>query len=278
MGIRERSCRRSMSLLLGSVAFIVAATVTGCSRLNFESIAHAPQPGARGHAVASLGALPVFNTMELTLPRDVTPDQAVRMELSEVYGPDPFALDNPPWFSVETVAYTPEEPEPPVGEPAQLDGSVRATPRSARLGEVPVSVSGNVPSGSPLPEGITRVISRYGMRGNPESGFLRRHNGIDLKAPHGTPIRVTADGVVSLSGRQRGYGNIVIVDHGNGYETVYAHLAARRVQEGARLRRGDVLGTLGSTGRVTTHHLHYEVRRNGDFVNPSGYLPALRVQ
>lgn len=275
MGIRERRIRRSDNgLLLGAVSLLAAALAGGCAHLDFESVAQSSQRTTRVHAVAAVPAAPPFSPQDLELPRDITPDQALRMELSEVYGPEPFALDTPPWFYVETVAYTPEDPEPVESEPVQMDGSVRVTPRRADLGEIRATVSGSAPKGSPLPEEQTTVISAFGMRGLLGGGLLRKHNGIDLKAPQGTPVRSTGAGVVRFCGRQRGYGNIVIIDHGKGYETAYAHLAACRVQEGARVREGDVIGTLGSTGRASTPHLHYEVRRKNNPVDPTPYLPA----
>lgn len=119
------------------------------------------------------------------------------------------------------------------------------------------------------------VNSGFGVRVDPLSGRKRYHNGLDIQAPAATPVVATADGVVAFSGWQSGYGHIVIVAHGGGIETAYAHLSKRRVQQGARVVAGQRIGDVGATGRVTAPHLHYEVRRGGTPVNPVAYLPQL---
>ena len=100
------------------------------------------------------------------------------------------------------------------------------------------------------------------------------HAGVDLAAPRGTPIFATADGVVTEAGRESGYGNVVRVQHELGFETVYAHLSSISVRPGQLLSRGEKIGGMGSTGRSTGSHLHYEVRVNGKPVNPMIYLEA----
>jgi murein DD-endopeptidase MepM/ murein hydrolase activator NlpD len=85
-------------------------------------------------------------------------------------------------------------------------------------------------------------------------------------------VHATADGVVTFSGTQGAYGDIVVVDHGGGYATAYAHLSRRGVRAGAQVRRGDRIGLVGRTGNATAPHLHYEVRRDGEAVNPEPYL------
>jgi murein DD-endopeptidase MepM/ murein hydrolase activator NlpD len=98
------------------------------------------------------------------------------------------------------------------------------------------------------------------------------HTGVDISAPTGTPVRATADGIVTFAAWFSGYGQLVIVDHGGGYETYYAHLSRFAVVDGQEVRRGDQVGAVGSTGRVTAPHLHYEVRIGGAPVNPHTYL------
>ena len=95
-------------------------------------------------------------------------------------------------------------------------------------------------------------------------------------APRGTPVYVTADGVVTFSGRQRGYGNLVKVRHAFGFETVYAHNSRNRVKVGQRVTRGDRIAGVGNTGRSTGSHLHYEVRIDNRPVNPKKFIEALR--
>ncbi len=102
---------------------------------------------------------------------------------------------------------------------------------------------------------------------------MRQHKGIDFAVPKGTAVRVTADGVVSLSGVQRGYGDIVVVDHGGGLSTAYGHLWKRLVETVEHVRQGQVIGRVGMSGNATGPHLHYEVRIQGKAVNPVPYLP-----
>jgi murein DD-endopeptidase MepM/ murein hydrolase activator NlpD len=118
--------------------------------------------------------------------------------------------------------------------------------------------------------------SGFGVRYDPFSGSTAMHSGIDMAGPLGTPIMAAASGVVVKSGWLGGYGNFVEIDHGRGLTTRYGHLHTIGVREGARIEQGDVLGTMGSTGRSTGVHLHYEVRVNGQAVNPMPFLEAAR--
>ena len=112
------------------------------------------------------------------------------------------------------------------------------------------------------------VSSPYGLRFN----GTEFHQGIDIAADMGTPIVATADGVVTAAGWNGGYGNMVDVDHGGGIVTRYGHASAVAVTVGQQVRRGEVIAYVGSTGRSTGPHVHYEVRVNGAPVNPAGYL------
>ncbi len=115
------------------------------------------------------------------------------------------------------------------------------------------------------------ITSRYGMRVHPIFKVRRMHNGIDFSAPHGTPIAAADSGVVVEARYIRGYGNTVIIDHGGGVATLYAHCSAILVSEGQTVQRGQIIARVGSTGYATGPHLHFEVRINGDPVNPAGY-------
>lgn len=128
-----------------------------------------------------------------------------------------------------------------------------------------------VPEGWPLRSGGV-VTSGYGYRRHPITGRRSMHNGIDISAKQGTDILAMADGLVIFAGRKSGYGNIVEIRHGNGLETWYAHNQRNRVKEGDLVRKGQVVANLGSTGRSTGPHVHFEVRKNGKPVNPSAYL------
>lgn len=116
------------------------------------------------------------------------------------------------------------------------------------------------------------LTSGFGYRRDPFTGSRAFHNGLDFVAPPGKDVHVTGDGVVTRAGRERGLGNAVYVSHGFGITTRYGHLSKTAVEVGQRVRRGDVVGHVGSTGRSTGYHLHYEVRVDGQPVNPLGYI------
>lgn len=119
---------------------------------------------------------------------------------------------------------------------------------------------------------IGRLEGGFGDRIDPFSGEGAHHTGVDIIAPTGTPVRATGDGLISHAEWSGGYGRLVIVDHGNGMHTYYAHLSKINVLPGQEIRQGEVLGLVGSSGRVTAPHLHYEVRVGSTPVNPVRYL------
>ena len=118
---------------------------------------------------------------------------------------------------------------------------------------------------------LKRTASGWGMRMHPIYKILRFHYGMDFTASIGTEVFATGIGVVKAADRETGYGNTVVIDHGFGYESYYAHLSKISVQVGQKVNRGDVIGHVGSTGTSTAPHLHYEVSRNGVKVNPQNY-------
>jgi len=131
-----------------------------------------------------------------------------------------------------------------------------------------------IPSAFPLHQGVN-FTSGFGIRSDPFRGRAAMHPGIDLAGPMGTPVYATADGVVDRSEwNSGGYGNLVEIDHGQGIQTRYGHLSQRIAQPGQRVHRGDLIGLMGSTGRSTGSHLHYEVRIDGRAVNPVPFLQA----
>jgi murein DD-endopeptidase MepM/ murein hydrolase activator NlpD len=129
-----------------------------------------------------------------------------------------------------------------------------------------------LPTGVPI-AGDFRMTSGFGMRVDPFTHTLARHEGLDFTAPHGAPIIATADGLVTRSGWEDTYGNIVEVAHAEGFMTRYAHISKRHVTEGQRVKRGQHIADVGTTGRSTGPHLHYEVFRNGHVMNPVQVLP-----
>jgi murein DD-endopeptidase MepM/ murein hydrolase activator NlpD len=130
-----------------------------------------------------------------------------------------------------------------------------------------------VPVRKPL-LGAVEITSGYGMRVDPFLRQLALHTGIDFRADAGDPVRAVAAGKVTQAGYQGGYGLMVEIDHGNGLTTRYAHLSAIDVAEGATVPAGAIVGRAGTTGRSTAPHLHYEVRKDGDPVDPRRYLQA----
>lgn len=127
------------------------------------------------------------------------------------------------------------------------------------------------PKGIPL-KGEFNQTSGFGPRRNPFGGGYEFHRGLDFIAAYGSPIHGTAPGVVVFAGASGGYGNHVIVDHGYGYQTLYAHLSKLGVVKGAKIDRNQIVGYLGNTGRSTGPHLHYSVFYSGEAVDPKGYL------
>jgi murein DD-endopeptidase MepM/ murein hydrolase activator NlpD len=116
---------------------------------------------------------------------------------------------------------------------------------------------------------LNRLASGFGYRIDPVYKTTKFHAGLDFAAPQGSPVYATADGVVQLSGNTgNGYGNHVVINHGFSYETLYGHLVRVKVRSGQRVRRGEVIGWVGSTGKSTGPHLHYEVHKNGRDINP----------
>lgn len=145
-------------------------------------------------------------------------------------------------------------------------------PPPAPAGQAPSAASGTSATGFQWPI-AARVTSEFGWRIHPIYGTKRLHAGIDLGAGSGTPIGAAAGGTVIFAGVQGGYGNTVVISHGNGISTLYAHQSKIGVSNGAQVSAGDVIGYVGSTGASTGPHLHLEVRVNGSAVNPRGYLP-----
>ncbi len=134
------------------------------------------------------------------------------------------------------------------------------------------ATAASIPSARPI-QLSANFTSGYGVRSDPFRGSAAMHAGIDLAGPLGTPIYATADGVVGRSEwNSGGYGNLVELDHGQGIQTRYGHLSRRMVEPGQRVRRGQLIGLMGSTGRSTGSHLHYEVRIEGRAVNPIPFM------
>ncbi|WP_371128192.1 M23 family metallopeptidase [Sphingomonas sp. YR710] len=130
----------------------------------------------------------------------------------------------------------------------------------------------SIPSIKPI--SAFTYTSAFGVRSDPFHGYAAMHAGIDLASPTGTPIYATADGIVDRAEWFGGYGNCVEIDHGKGIATRYGHMSRIAARAGDRVKRGDLIGYVGSTGRSTGSHLHYEVRIDGHAVNPIPFLQS----
>ena len=123
-----------------------------------------------------------------------------------------------------------------------------------------------------VPAASRHITSNFGYRTDPLNGGPAFHSGLDFKGPTGAPVYAAARGKIAFVGRHAGYGNSIVIDHGNGLRTRYAHMSAFRARSGDSVRPGQVIGAVGSTGRSTGPHLHFEVRLNGQPINPRPLL------
>lgn len=144
----------------------------------------------------------------------------------------------------------------------------------AQMAQALLEATKKVPLGAPVG---TEISSRFGVRENPfTGGGGERHQGLDFRGEIGEPIKSTATGTVNFAGYQNGYGNIVRITLESGYEIMFAHMSEIKVQEGQKVTAGDIVGTLGSTGRSTGPHLHYEIRKDGVAIDPERFLTLLQ--
>ena len=120
------------------------------------------------------------------------------------------------------------------------------------------------------------MTSRFGFRRDPFHGRLAQHNGLDFHAAWASPVTATARGVIKFAGTRGGYGRVVEIDHGNGFVTRYAHLRRLSVKKGQKVKLHDKVGELGSSGRSTGPHIHYEILYNGKAQNPERFIEAGR--
>ncbi len=146
----------------------------------------------------------------------------------------------------------------------------------ARLAKAKENMLSSIPSIKPVREdhlaSSIGYLSGFGMRIHPIHKVRRFHKGIDFSAPHGTAIQATGDGEIVQAGRDGGYGNCVIIDHGYGYRTLYAHMSKLDAHVGQKVKKGQRIGLIGSTGSSTGAHCHYEIHLNGNVVNPIQFV------
>jgi murein DD-endopeptidase MepM/ murein hydrolase activator NlpD len=159
---------------------------------------------------------------------------------------------------------------PTLGQTLAEYSYLRTTNVAGRSRNLFARADANVlPSGWPV---TGRLMDGFGKRMDPFSGEGAMHTGVDITAPMGTPIKATADGIVMFANWNYGYGRCVIVDHGNGYQTLYGHMSHIDVIDGQEIRQGETVGLVGSSGRSTGTHVHYEVRVHSTPVNPYKFL------
>jgi murein DD-endopeptidase MepM/ murein hydrolase activator NlpD len=144
--------------------------------------------------------------------------------------------------------------------------------QSLETGSLPTTSAVSIPARAPLDS--LRMTSNFGLRWHPVTGGRRQHEGVDLASPVGTPIHATADGTVAKADWFGGYGLFVQLEHGGALQTRYGHMSRLNVAAGQHVHKGDIIGYVGTTGRSTGPHLHYEVRVNGQPVNPIPYMQA----
>jgi murein DD-endopeptidase MepM/ murein hydrolase activator NlpD len=130
----------------------------------------------------------------------------------------------------------------------------------------------HTPSVWPTNETVRRINSKFGMRRDPFTNRMKSHSGVDITANYGTDVLATANGVVSFSGHHQFLGNLIKIDHDYGLESWYGHMSKRLLKKGDAVLRGEVIGKVGSTGRATGAHIHYEIHLNGVRVNPRNYI------
>ncbi|WP_430634921.1 M23 family metallopeptidase [Sphingomonas hankookensis] len=155
---------------------------------------------------------------------------------------------------------------------AQADAQFRALFMSWKKLDTIERAAISIPSYQPVAS--LSFTSNFGVRSDPFRGTAAMHAGVDIPGPIGTPVYATADGIVARAERAGGYGNLIEVNHGKGIATRYGHLSKIIVRDHERVKRGQLIGLMGSTGRSTGSHLHYEVRIDGSAVNPAPYLQA----
>ncbi len=142
----------------------------------------------------------------------------------------------------------------------------------AQLAETKEALLQTIPAIQPVQnKDLSRVASGYGMRLHPILKYRRMHNGMDFTAPSGTPIYATGDGKVTKVGLGSGYGKMVIIEHGFGYKTYYAHMSKYNTKVGRNVKRGEIIGYVGNSGLSAGPHLHYEVWKNGVVLNPVNF-------
>lgn len=248
---------------------VARAQATGHPEVELVSVVHRVEPGQTLYRIAlAYGLTPqeLMSANRIADPRTLAPGQRLVIpgaDRARRVEPAPWAASPPKAEVASTGVARPPAPSPP---PQDRAPSPRARP-GAGVPPRPQSQL-KVGSGTGALEWPLRGVlyGRFGRRGK------EPHDGIDLAAPKGTPVRTAAPGRVVFAGEQRGYGNLVIIDHGGELVTLYAHNHDLRVKEGQQVRARQVIATVGESGRTSGPHLHFEVRKRGLPVDPLAHL------
>jgi murein DD-endopeptidase MepM/ murein hydrolase activator NlpD len=242
-------------------------------RLTPMAIAKANNVGL-DHRV-KVGDRVIIPGQSLTAPRLAAPAPAVQ----------PKVMQAAPQIATKPAPQIAAKPAPQIA--AKPETAPVAKPQSSKVAKVDAPPSANLvaPAADPLPEtaptgttGNSSVSLRWPVRGKVIQGFGPKttggqNDGINVAVPEGTPIKAAEDGVVAYAGNElKGYGNLVLVRHSNGFVTAYAHASELSVKKGETIKRGQVIGKAGSTGNVTSPQLHFEVRKGATPVDPTQYL------
>lgn len=280
--LRGRALLALGGLVLGALAgsFALGASLPLSEALSDRKAArrelHAQRSQLDDSLIAARGQAQALTSRLGELQGRLTQLEAVGQRVSEAarLEPDSFDFDAP-------LAESPAASQPfaVLDFVAALDGlSQRIDRRSAQFAVLDrVIGAGVIERGADLPSPVTgsQLSSGFGNRADPFSGRRDFHPGIDFRAPVGSSVHAMADGIVVASGWENDYGNVVEIDHGNGFHTRYAHNSANLVDKGQTVKRNQVIARVGQTGHATGSHVHLEVVREGRLMDPAIYLGAL---
>jgi murein DD-endopeptidase MepM/ murein hydrolase activator NlpD len=276
-GSRALRCRVPRWLAYGTVGSVAVAAVTVLGlgddyvrlrRDAGEVAALRGQVDEQGRLIAA------FQTRIAGIRTEVTSWTALHAKMWKTFGPQAGPGAGEAGLGGGTPAPLGAGARPRPSEELDLLAATvaREAPRVRELERV-VRRTGKIVNALPLRWPVRgRVNSGYGVRPSPWTGERERHEGMDIGVPWGTPVKAPAPGTVVAAGVGGGYGRYVRLDHGHGVTSIYGHLQRADVKRGQRVRKGQVIGLAGSTGRSTGPHLHYEVRVEGRAVDPRGFL------
>ncbi len=252
--------------------FATPKVKSGPSGLRLGSLAGSHSPFAETEQVTTASLSSSFETVEATLEET---ERAQLQELNEMHRSAQSKLRKLAAILKRQGVSVPETAA--VGGPlielkglGQFSDQVSALDASLETLEIVRRAAKSLPHGSPAPG--KPISSKFGSRRDPFTKRRAIHGGLDFKAKTGSPVIATASGTVTKAGRSGGYGRLIEIDHGGGITTRYAHLSRIHVKVGQKVERGKRIGRVGSTGRSTGPHLHYEVRRKGRVLNPIHYV------